>query len=141
MTEPFRPHLPSHAESILRCVVPRVVPIDTALSQHVSQGYWDWQSQFDRDPQASPLQHPDFVLAEWQGVFGLTIDLRRRLATSEGGRRLGAQGKEALDQNPRLARRSKIMPMIWKAKLGSQTIRYGLYAALVSSDWPRTRKL
>ena len=66
------------------------------------------------------------ALAEWQGVFGLTIDLRRRLATSEGGRRLGAQGKEALDQNPRLARRSKIMPMIWKAKLGNQTIKYGL---------------
>lgn len=68
MTEPFRPHLPSHAESILRCVVPRVVPIDAALSQHVSQGYWDWQAQFDRDPHASPLQHPDYVLAEWEGA-------------------------------------------------------------------------
>lgn len=65
---PDHPHLPSHAEAILRCAVPRVLPIDAALQQHLSQGYWDWQAQFDRDPQASPLQHPDFVLAEWAGV-------------------------------------------------------------------------
>jgi CelD/BcsL family acetyltransferase involved in cellulose biosynthesis len=30
----------------------------------LSQSYWDWRNLFDRDPNASPLQHPDFVIAE-----------------------------------------------------------------------------
>ena len=43
---------------------PVVVPIDEAVSQHLSQVYWDWRAAFDHDPQASPFQHADFVLAE-----------------------------------------------------------------------------
>jgi len=43
---------------------PAVMPIDEAVTQHRSQVYWKWRAAFDRDPQASPLQHPDFVLAE-----------------------------------------------------------------------------
>ena len=68
MSEPYNDRLSSHAESLLRCAVPRVVPIDEALRQHVSQAYWDWQSLFDRDLNASPLQHADFVLAELDGA-------------------------------------------------------------------------
>jgi len=41
-----------------------LLPIDEAVAQHVSQLYWDWLKAFDQDPCASPLQHPDFVLAE-----------------------------------------------------------------------------
>lgn len=40
------------------------MPIDEAVSNHMSQVYWEWLSAFDQDPLASPLQHPDFVLAE-----------------------------------------------------------------------------
>ncbi|MBS0207217.1 MAG: GNAT family N-acetyltransferase [Planctomycetes bacterium] len=43
---------------------PVVVPIDDAVSQHLSQVYWDWRVAFDRDPQSNPLQHPDYVLTE-----------------------------------------------------------------------------
>ena len=43
---------------------PVIVPIDEAICQHLSQVYWDWRAAFDRDPQSSPLQHPDFVLTE-----------------------------------------------------------------------------
>ena len=68
MSEPYNDRLSSNAESLLRYAVPRVVPIDEALRQHMSQAYWDWQSQFDRDPQASPLQHADYVLAELDGA-------------------------------------------------------------------------
>ena len=64
MSEPYNDRLSPNAESLLRYAVPRVVPIDEALRQHMSQAYWDWQSQFDRDPQASPLQHANYVLAE-----------------------------------------------------------------------------
>ena len=41
-----------------------VIPIDEAVSGHLSQVYWDWRAAFDHDPLASPFQHPDFVLAE-----------------------------------------------------------------------------
>jgi hypothetical protein len=43
---------------------PAVIPLDDAVSGHLSQVYWDWRAAFDHDPHASPLQHPDFVLAE-----------------------------------------------------------------------------
>ncbi len=43
---------------------PVVGPIDEAVSGHLSQVYWNWHGAFDHDRQASPLQHPDFVLAE-----------------------------------------------------------------------------
>lgn len=43
---------------------PRVVSVDEAVSQHLSQAYWDWRAVFDRDPMSNPLQHPDVVLAE-----------------------------------------------------------------------------
>lgn len=68
MTDPSHDHLSSHAELLLRCSVPRVVPIDEALRQHLSQAYWDWQSLCDRDAGASPLQHADYVLAELDGL-------------------------------------------------------------------------
>ena len=48
--------------------MPRVVLIDEAVRQHVSQAYWDWRSLFDHDPCASPLQHADYVLAELDGA-------------------------------------------------------------------------
>ena len=44
--------------------VPAVLPIDDAVSGHLSPLYWDWRAAFDHDSEASPLQHPDFVLAE-----------------------------------------------------------------------------
>ncbi len=68
MFEPSNHHLFSNAESLLRCAVPRVVPIDAAVRQHLSQAYWDWQSLFERDPHANPLQHADYVLAELDGA-------------------------------------------------------------------------
>lgn len=43
---------------------PAVHVIDEAVSGHLSQLYWDWRTSFERDQQASPLQHPDYVLAE-----------------------------------------------------------------------------
>lgn len=43
---------------------PVVIPIDEAVSGHLSQAYWNWRGAFDHDSHASPLQHPDFVLAE-----------------------------------------------------------------------------
>ena len=46
------------------CPAPTIVAIDAAVTQHLSQVYWEWRAAFDRDPQASPLQHPDYVLAE-----------------------------------------------------------------------------
>ena len=64
MTDSPKHRLPSNTESHFRWTVPRVVPIDEAVRQHVSQAYWDWQKLFDRDLQASPLQHADYVLAE-----------------------------------------------------------------------------
>lgn len=57
-------HLPSEADSLPRIAVPRLIPIDESVRQHVSQAYWDWVSLFDRDSQSNPLQHPDFVLEE-----------------------------------------------------------------------------
>lgn len=48
----------------LAAASPVVVPIDEAVAQHISQVYWDWRAAFDHDPLASPLQHPDYVLAE-----------------------------------------------------------------------------
>jgi hypothetical protein len=68
MFEPSNRRLSSNAESLLRCAVPRIVPIDEAVRQHLSQAYWDWQSLFDRDPEASPLQQADYVLAELAGT-------------------------------------------------------------------------
>ena len=43
---------------------PTVIPIDDATIRHQSQLYWDWRAAFERDPAASPLQHPDIILAE-----------------------------------------------------------------------------
>ncbi len=43
---------------------PAILPIDEAVSGHLSPLYWDWRAAFDHDSEASPLQHPDFVLAE-----------------------------------------------------------------------------
>jgi len=43
---------------------PVVIPIDAAVSGHLSQVYWTWRAAFDHDLHASPLQHPDHVLAE-----------------------------------------------------------------------------
>lgn len=64
MSELFeKPRTPDSEESIAT-IGPVVIPVDEATTRHVSQTYWDWQSAFDRDPTASPLQHPDFVLAE-----------------------------------------------------------------------------
>ena len=68
MPDPSHNRLSSNAESLLRGAVPRVVPMDEAVRQHVSQAYWDWQALFDRDPHASPLQHADYVLAELDGA-------------------------------------------------------------------------
>lgn len=64
MSELFeKPRTPDSATSIATNG-PAVIPIDEATTRHLSQTYWDWQAAFDRDPSASPLQHPDFVLAE-----------------------------------------------------------------------------
>ena len=41
-----------------------VMPIDEATIRHQSSLYWEWKSAFEHDPAASPLQHPDIVLAE-----------------------------------------------------------------------------
>src|SRR5687768_3149939 len=68
MPDPYDQPLPSRTMSILRPALPRVIPVDEALRQHVSQAYWDWQSLFDRDPYVSPLQHPDYVLTELEGT-------------------------------------------------------------------------
>ena len=46
---------------------PAVVPIDESVIKHLSPVYWNWRSAFDADPEASPLQHPDVVLAELAG--------------------------------------------------------------------------
>lgn len=54
---------PELAEAPSSCE-PVVLPIDAAVCEHLSQGYWDWRAAFDRDPYASPLQHPDYVLSE-----------------------------------------------------------------------------
>ena len=54
----------SSAESVPSGDLPRVVPIDAAMREHLSRGYWDWRELFDRDPQANPMQHADYVLAE-----------------------------------------------------------------------------
>jgi CelD/BcsL family acetyltransferase involved in cellulose biosynthesis len=45
-------------------VAPVVYAIDEAVTDHISQVYWNWKSAFQRDSDASPLQHPDFVIAE-----------------------------------------------------------------------------
>jgi len=64
MSELFdKPRTPDSAVS-LATAGPAVIPVDEALTRHLSQSYWEWQTAFDRDPHASPLQHPDFVLAE-----------------------------------------------------------------------------
>lgn len=68
MTDPYHPPMRFNAETILRCPLPRVVPLDEAMQRHLSQTYWDWQSLFDRDSNANPLQHPDVVLAELEGT-------------------------------------------------------------------------
>ena len=68
MSEQFDHRLSSNAQSVLRCSLPRVVPIDEAVRQHLSQAYWDWQRLFDCDPHPSPLQHVDYVLAELDGA-------------------------------------------------------------------------
>lgn len=66
---------------------PVVVPVDEAVSQHLSQVYWDWRAAFDYDSQASPLQHPDFVLTE--------------LATDRAGSRLDpVLIRESTDNGP-----------------------------------------
>lgn len=41
-----------------------IMPIDEATIRHQSSLYWEWKSAFEKDPAASPLQHPDIVLAE-----------------------------------------------------------------------------
>ncbi len=64
MPDPSHHRLSSSAESLLRGAVPRIVPMDEAVRQHVSQAYWDWLALFDRDPHANPLQQADYVLAE-----------------------------------------------------------------------------
>lgn len=64
MSELFeKPRMPDSAAAIATSG-PAVIPIDEAITRHLSQTYWDWQSAFDKDPSVSPLQHPDFVLAE-----------------------------------------------------------------------------
>jgi len=40
--------------------------IDEAFFAHLAEGYWQWKSLFDRDPQARIDQQPDFVLTELQ---------------------------------------------------------------------------
>jgi hypothetical protein len=63
MSELFDHHRESQT-AVPQPAGPVVVLIDEAVSQHLSQVYWDWRAAFDRDPQACPLQHPDYVLAE-----------------------------------------------------------------------------
>lgn len=46
---------------------PVVVPIDEAVTRHLSEVYWNWRRTFESDPHANPLQHPDVVLAELAG--------------------------------------------------------------------------
>ena len=64
MSELFdTPHRPESVSPMT--IGPVAVLIDEAVRLHISQVYWDWRAAFDRDPQASPLQHPDFVLTEF----------------------------------------------------------------------------
>lgn len=64
MSDLFDKHRSPEMPAIKAAHGPVVTPIDDAVSQHLSQVYWDWRAAFDHDSQASPLQHPDFVLAE-----------------------------------------------------------------------------
>lgn len=73
-----------------------VDPVDAAVMQHVSPVYWDWRTAFDRDPSASPLQHPDYVLSELHAEdVGQTVLIRsgdafailvpKRIRTTQAG--------------------------------------------------------
>lgn len=42
----------------------RVTAIDAAFHQHLSSGYWDWLSLYERDQAVGPLLHPDVVLTD-----------------------------------------------------------------------------
>lgn len=64
MSDSFNNHKSRVATGSPSVVGPVVYPIDTAVTDHLSQVYWDWKSAFQRDSSASPLQHPDYVLAE-----------------------------------------------------------------------------
>ncbi len=50
--------------------IPEVVPINDAVRNHTSEVYWDWRKSFESDPLATPLQHPDLVLAELASTSG-----------------------------------------------------------------------
>lgn len=41
-----------------------VTTIDAAFQQHLSSGYWDWLSLYERDQAVGPLLHPDVVLTD-----------------------------------------------------------------------------
>ncbi len=52
------------ATAFSKAEAPVVVPVDAGVIGHQSRTYWDWRSAFNRDPYATPFQHPDVVLAE-----------------------------------------------------------------------------